>query len=155
MKLDKNFIALMVIGDLVICFYLGLIISDQFHWNSYDVLARSGVRTVGWVVEPVRPQDSTMVFGYRVAERVYTKRVPSHSPGYKIGDSVGEVWYRPDNPDESCLGDPVALRRELTGFIWLVRVFVSVFFLGGTLARLRWDNTWKGSLLRRISTRHK
>ena len=107
-----------------------------FQWPHYRLLQERGVGTDGWVTALDLGRSPRIYYSFRAGDRQYSgvwrEAYKNPEPGeLAAGDRV-IVFYLPQDPDVSCLGDPKELLRDqnrimslfLVGFgsaiLWLV-----------------------------------
>jgi uncharacterized protein DUF3592 len=101
------------------------------NWPSYRRLAVRGVQVQAAVVELLPNAHNTVRYEYRVGQRVYEGQSQSRQPNppldkLRIGQVV-TIYYDPEHPETSVLGDPTPILQNETISIALAAFGVPTF----------------------------
>ena len=110
----------------------------SLNWASYRRLAARGVSAQAKVVELLPNNHNTVRYEYRVAGRTFQGRMQSWQPNppreqLRIGQQL-VIYYNPDQPGESVLGDPTPILKNESISIGLA----AVVFPSMTLVAWAW-----------------
>ena len=98
----------------------------SLNWVSYRRLVTRGVSTSATVLELLPNNHNTVRYEYQVAGRTFRGRMQSWGPNPPLEQlSVGQVvivYYDPEQPGESVLGDPKPIFKNETISIALAAV---------------------------------
>src|SRR6266487_1811574 len=105
----------------------------SLNWRSYRRMAGPGVSGQGTVIE-LRPKiHNTLRYEYHVAGRAFEGQMQSWPPNPPLEQlSVGQslvIYYDPEHPEESVLGDPKPILKNETISIVLAAVGVPTFLV--------------------------
>jgi hypothetical protein len=114
---------------LAILIMVGL---GSFNWQTYRRMAARGVPGRATVVELLPKVHETVRYHYEVAGQKFEGQMQSWEPNPPLGQlSIGQsvvVYYDPQRPEESVLGDPKPmLRNEIISI--LLAAFVGPTFI--------------------------
>jgi len=110
---------------------IGILLIRPLDWPRYRRLQERGVGADGWVTALDAGRRPIVYYSYLAGEKVYSGvwRSPylAPEPGeLSAGDRV-IVFYLPDKPGESCLGDPKELiKAQHRVILWCLLVFLPV-----------------------------
>ena len=103
----------------------GLFAYRHRDWARYERLSRRGVFTKGWVTGKSDGKRGLVYYAFGTPRKVFTDAgTGGHgNPDFDRldeGDTV-LVYYLPEDPDVSCLGDPAdRLREQNVALIWVL-----------------------------------
>jgi hypothetical protein len=94
-------------------------------WVRYERLSRGGVMSQGWVTGKSDAKRGLVYYAFETPRKVFTD---TGSGGFGNPDAAqlneGDkvlVYYLPDNPDVSCLGDPSdRVREQNIALVWIL-----------------------------------
>ena len=105
----------------------------SLNWLSYRRLAVRGVSGRATVVELLPKNHNTVRYEYQVAGRTFQGQMQSWQPNPPLEQlSVGQplfVYYDPEHPEESVLGDPKPIFKNETISIALAAVGFPTFLV--------------------------
>src|ERR1700690_130406 len=131
----KRYLLLWFAGASLIAVGIG-----QFNVPLLYRLARRGIETCGTVTGFEPNNHRTVHYSYRVNDKIYTGeqeggvRTETSALPTNCGGNV--VFYLPERPGVSCIGDPAPMLKNEIIPIVLAMLFVPAFFL--LSARSRW-----------------
>jgi Protein of unknown function (DUF3592) len=130
---------------IVLALIVGISLSSM-NLFQYRRLSDHGVAVTGSVTR-LEPRNHQFVgYSYEVSGQAFTGtgNASRGNPNFallRVGDDV-HVWYLPDRPNESCLGNPDSLLKNETTAVLLGAVFAPTFILGALAARKPGFRRW-------------
>src|SRR5436190_6982616 len=111
------------IAWFVLACLLGIFLS-QLNWVAYLKLMRRGLRTEGTVIQAIPEMHGTVRYSYEAGGRKYEGQTQPTMPNPPIDrlkpGAVVTIYYDPQTPEKSVLGNPNLLFRNETITIVLV-----------------------------------
>ena len=129
---------LLYLTSICVFALLGATVLD---WSKYQDLARHSVRTVGNVTAKEPDNHNFIRYSFSVDHNLFSGvgNAGGENPSFddlKVGDPV-TVYYDPNNPDNSFLGDPKRQAASATAGLIFITVFGSLLTMFGLYVK-RW-----------------
>jgi|SRR3954471_1581540 hypothetical protein len=105
----------------------------SLNWPAYHRLAVRGVSGQASVVELLPKFHNTVRYEYRVGEKVFEGQMQAWQPNPPLEQlRVGQplvIYYDPQHPEQSVLGDPKAILQNETVSVALAAIGVPSFIV--------------------------
>ena len=113
----------------------------SLNWPAFRRMTRVGVIASGRVVKLLPKIHETVRYEYRVGGEVIEGQMQSWLPNQpleklRVGDPL-VIYYDPQHPAESVLGDPKPMLQNETVSVAAASILMPTFMVGGWLWRAR------------------
>jgi hypothetical protein len=104
---------------------VGFVAYTHRDWVRYERLSRSGVMAQGWVTGKSDARQRKIYYAFTTPRKTFTD-TSTGGYGNPPFEALGEndqvlVYYLPEDPDVSCLGDPSdRVREQNIALIWML-----------------------------------
>lgn len=107
----------------------------SLNWRSYRRMAARGVSTQATVIELLPQTHDTLRYEYHLAGRAFQGQMQSWPPNPPLGQlRIGQslvIYYDPEHPEESVLGDPKPMLKNETISVALAAILFPTFLVVG------------------------
>lgn len=115
---------------------IGIVVLD---WQKWSSLAKYGIETKGKVVKKEPDNHRFIQYSYSVDQQTFSGLGSAGDPNpefdqLNVGDTI-TVFFNPDNPKESFLGNPESQSRSIRNGIVFLAVLGPLFSMTGLYSK--------------------